>query len=132
MTAIAPPAGKTPAKRGPSNKPFMGEAAKARLFLAVACFWPVFILALFAASAPQLQDARAHPSQLLDRNNELNKDVRFNLRKMLDRVDIMGYGPTHPRVAIVVVGDENQKILSTVESVFRYVLHFWHCFNCWF
>lgn len=120
MTVVTSAAGKS-GKRGGNNSPLMGEAAKARMFLAIACFWPIFILALFAASAPELKEAREHPSQLLDKNNEFNKDFRFNVRKMLDRVDVMGYGPTHPRVAVVVVGDENQKILSTVESVFRCV-----------
>lgn len=43
-----------------------------------------------------------------------------SIRNLLDRVDILGYGPTHPRVAVVVVGDDRSKILSSVESVFRY------------
>jgi hypothetical protein len=95
------------------------EASKARLFLALACFWPILVFALFAASAPQLKETRSHPSALLDKTNEINKDVRFNIRSVLDRVDIMGYGPTHPRVAVVIVGDDSTKILASVESLFR-------------
>jgi hypothetical protein len=45
----------------------------------------------------------------------------LSFRKYMDRVDVMGYGPTHPRVAVVVVGDDRAKILASVESVFRYV-----------
>lgn len=46
-----------------------------------------------------------------------------SIRNLLDRVDVLGYGPTHPRVAVVIVGDDRSKILSSVESVFRYVQH---------
>ena len=99
----------------------MSDASKARLFLAVACFWPIVVLALFAASAPQLADVRARPRELMDSSNEFNKDLRFNFRKIMDRVDVMGYGPTHPRIAVVVVGDDNQNILSSVSSLFSYV-----------
>lgn len=99
----------------------MSDASKARLFLAVACFWPIFVLALFAASAPQLEEVRMRPRELLDKKNEFNKDLRFNFRKILDRVDVMGYGPTHPRIAVVIVGDDNHQILSSVASLFSYV-----------
>lgn len=106
--------------RHPGPAP-MSDATKARLFLALACFWPIFILAMFAASAPQLKDVRMRPRELLDKKNEINKDVRFNFRKILDRVDVMGYGPTHPRIAVVIVGDDNHEILSSVGSLFSYV-----------
>ena len=104
----------------------MSDAVKARVFLAVACFWPIFILALFAASAPQL---RANPGALIDKKSKINQDLRFTFRKALDRVDIMGYGPTHPRVAVVIVGDDNTKIISSVESLFRYVGSMFHRYN---
>ena len=106
--------------RHPGPAP-MSDATKARLFLAMACFWPIFVLAMFAASAPQLQDVRMRPRELLDIKNEINKDVRFNFRKIMDRVDVMGYGPTHPRIAVVIVGDDNHEILSSVGSLFSYV-----------
>lgn len=194
MTAIAPPPGNRKA-----TPAMQSDAGKARLFLAVACIWPLFVLALYASSAPQLKETRAHPRELLDKSNTLNKDIRFQFRKILDRVDVMvsnkiilygvqkwmmmmmhvyafvlkiviwvsawwgfdfsiqtkkepktylrftrnqysyvsnipsfvflenhnewqGYGPTHPRLAVVVVGDDNQKIISSVESLFRYVI----------
>jgi hypothetical protein len=104
-------------KPKPGQAP-MNDAAKARIFLAVACFWPIFVLTLFAASAPQL---RANPRALIDKNSKINQELRFEFRKALDRVDVMGYGPTHPRVAVVIVGDESKKIISSVESLFRYV-----------
>ena len=110
--------------------PFMSsDAFKARLFLAVACFWPIIVLAMYAASAPQIvkDDIRLKIQQnsprelLLDKKNEFNKDLRFNFRNILDRVDVMGYGPTHPRLAVVIVGDDNHDILSSVKSLFSYV-----------
>ena len=112
---------------GGAATPIMSsDAFKARLFLAVACFWPIIVLAMYAASAPQLvkDDIRMkmqHSRELLDKKNEFNKDLRFNFRKILDRVDVMGYGPTHPRLAVVVVGDDNHDILSSVKSLFSYV-----------
>ena len=112
---------------GGAAAPMMSsDAFKARLFLAVACFWPIIVLAMYAASAPQLvkDDIRMkmqHSRELLDKKNEFNKDLRFNFRKILDRVDVMGYGPTHPRLAVVIVGDDNHDILSSVKSLFSYV-----------
>jgi hypothetical protein len=117
MTVVATPA----ANRGKTRQQPMGmsDASKARMFLALACIWPIFVLALYASSAPQIQEAKQNPRALLDKNNEINKDVRFNFRKVLDRVDVMGYGPTHPRVAVTIVGDDSQKILASVESLYR-------------
>lgn len=96
------------------------SAFRARLFLAVACLWPLFILALFAASAPRIdmqpqQQQSSSSSSLLaaDANSLQNKFLN-----VLDRVDILGYGPTHPRVAVIVVGDHPQHLLKTVENVF--------------
>jgi hypothetical protein len=89
---------------------------KARLFLFLACLWPLWVLALFGASSnPNIDDntgAVVGPSKTVVHRT-------MNLRSALDRVDIMGYGPTHPRIAFVVVGDEAEPIKSTVESVFR-------------
>jgi len=36
----------------------------------------------------------------------------------LDRVDVMGYGPTHPRVAFVVVGETKEQLIKSVKSIF--------------
>jgi hypothetical protein len=105
-------------KPKPGQQALMNDSAKARMFLAMACFWPIFVLALFAASAPQL---RANPRALIDKNSKINQELRLQFRTALDRVDIMGYGPTHPRMAVVIVGDESDKIISSVESLFRYV-----------
>ena len=108
----------TPRRPGSPSSGETNDGSMARIFLAVACLWPLFVLALYASSAPQLKEAREHPRELLDKNNKINQDVRFNFRKVLDRVDVMGYGPTHPRVAVVIVGDNNHKIISSVESLF--------------
>ena len=51
-------------------------------------------------------------------------NLRLSLRNALDRVDIMGYGPTHPRVAVVIVADSSSgndlyraSVLTSVKSV---------------
>ena len=84
------------------------DGTKARLFLALACLWPLFSMMMFFAGEPSNDEG---PQKVV------NPGLSF--RKYLDRVDVMGYGPTHPRVAIVVVGDDRAKIVSSVESVFR-------------
>jgi len=74
----------------------------------------------------------SNSSSFLSSNNSNNtnalrpslllKHPGLQFRKYLDRVDILGYGPTHPRVAVVVVGEDRDDILASIESVFRYVL----------
>jgi hypothetical protein len=87
------------------------DGAKARLFLALACLWPLLFVVMSLGS---------------ESNNDATGPVipkvvnpGLSVRKYLDRVDVMGYGPTHPRVAVVVVGDDRAKIVSSIESVFR-------------
>mmetsp|Transcript_3485 Transcript_3485/g.7914 ORF Transcript_3485/g.7914 Transcript_3485/m.7914 type:complete len:884 (-) Transcript_3485:35-2686(-) len=97
--------------RGGMDLQGMGPEVKARLFLFVACLWPLWVMALYGASAPAVDV------------DSLNADVQttrmMKLRNVLDRVDIMGYGPTHPRVAVVIVGDTRESLLQSVESVYR-------------
>ena len=92
------------------------DSTKARLSLALACLWPLVIF-FFASSSSHSSNPSdhedVHPPQAPAAGLE-------SIRNLLDRVDILGYGPTHPRVAVVVVGDDRSKILSSVESVFRY------------
>jgi hypothetical protein len=105
-------------KRG-SVKGFKSDAVTARMFLILACFWPLVIMALFAASSPNQElnnngvgvDVNSAAAAVVSNKN-------FKLRNMLDRVDIMGYGPTHPRVAVAIYGEEKTSLVSTVESVF--------------
>jgi hypothetical protein len=105
----------------------MGPEVKARIFLFVACLWPLWILALFGASSAgrlQQQVTGSSSSQVVGPNSLMSGFLgsagggRLNLRTVLDRVDVMGYGPTHPRVAVVVVGDDSNQIQSTVESLY--------------
>jgi hypothetical protein len=86
------------------------DASKARLFLFIACFWPLWILALFASSSAN-QDLDVHPDHKL-------RSASLHMRNVLDRVDIMGYGATHPRVAVVVTGEDKANIQSSVESIY--------------
>lgn len=88
------------------------DSTKARLLLALACLWPLvvfFFVSSNSSNQSKDQQVAAPRPPGLD-----------SIRNLLDRVDILGYGPTHPRVAVVVVGDDRSKILSSVESVFRY------------
>ena len=98
-----------------------GSNVRPVVILALFCLWPlVFIVFtfIFADTAPTTNNNSAAASA---DQQVLNPGLSF--RKYLDRVDIMGYGPTHPRVSVVVVGNEHEtsNLISTVESVFRYV-----------
>jgi hypothetical protein len=96
---------------------------KIRLFLFVACLWPFWVLALFGASAPG-QNQVSPTSNMAAMKNDMSSPAaamfnsRLNLRSVLDRVDVMGYGPTHPRVAVVIVGEDKDDLVTTVKSVF--------------
>ena len=100
------------------------DSAKARLFLAIACFWPLVLWALFASSAPHVSSSSSSmtingtTSSLLSSSSITTSS---SLRNLLDRVDILGYGPMHPRIAAVIVGDANaDNLVSSVESIFSY------------
>mmetsp|Transcript_19576 Transcript_19576/g.30163 ORF Transcript_19576/g.30163 Transcript_19576/m.30163 type:complete len:932 (+) Transcript_19576:234-3029(+) len=95
------------------------QETKARLFLLIACIWPLWVLALFGASSPGQATTPSLTTAAGLVHSPAAISNRLNLRHILDRVDIMGYGPTHPRVAVVVIGDEKDYVVSSVESVFR-------------
>ncbi len=104
-----------PRNKGPA-KPILNP----RIFLLVACLWPLAILALFASSAPGA-DRQSPPgvsSEVEAAADKKNHFDRFEMRKLLDRVDVMGYGPTHPRVAFVVVGETQEQLTKSVKSIF--------------
>jgi hypothetical protein len=87
------------------------DSFKAQVFLGVACLWPIlFVLFLSGGQGPS-QESLRHGLKLTEQS----------VRNALDRVDIMGYGPTHPRVAVVIVGENKNLIQQSVKSVFRYV-----------
>lgn len=104
-----------------------GDGSKARLFLALACFWPLLLMVLFIGNEPTATESNDGSSPSAAIRKVINPGLSF--RKYMDRVDVMGYGPTHPRVAVVIVGDDRAKILSSVESVFRYVLFSYSLLN---
>lgn len=57
----------------------------------------------------------------MDQNSPPNSVSNvLNIKNVLDRVDIMGYGPTHPRVGVVIVGNENENLVRTLDCVFQY------------
>ena len=83
------------------------DPSKEYLIWGVACLWPLVLLAMYGASAPRV----GQPEQ--------PGHMRFKMRELLDRVDVLGYGPTHPRVAVVISGDNKEDLVSSLESVFR-------------
>ena len=107
------------------------ERNKPRIFLAIACFWPFVLLALFASSAPRVPavvDESPAERLALQSSEDLEisegSGLRLKLRNVLDRVDIMGYGPTHPRIGVVVTGSANAQdkkpFVDTVDSIFSH------------
>ena len=94
------------------------------LMLMFACFWPLAILALFASSSTGVGSSLegggggAEVSPLVAVTDNLEKLDKFEIRKVLDRVDVMGYGPTHPRVAFVVVSETKEALVESVKSIF--------------
>jgi hypothetical protein len=115
-----------------------GNVVVSRILLLLACIWPLFVLGWFSSSGTstlptpnsvltstkqQLQHLKEHhfPELPIDWKNP-----GLSFRKYLDRVDIMGYGPTHPRVAVVLVADGNKSnnyrsdILHSIESVLKF------------
>lgn len=91
-------------------------ASTALLFLGIACFWPFFFMLLFSLSKTTTRDLNsevASPASLL----------RNEVRNVLDRVDVLGYGPTHPRVCAVITGDHATSevdFAQSIESIFEY------------
>lgn len=108
----------------------LGPEVKARIFLFIACLWPLWVLALFGASSAGQQPindaaaaaggAQVSPAAVVagGGGGANTNNGRFNLRSVLDRVDVVGYGPTHPRIAVVVVGEDADLIQATVESLY--------------
>lgn len=90
------------------------DPTTARLFLAAAVLWPLCLWALFTASAPTPVDRR------LSTNTTAAASLQLSFRSVLDRVDVVGYGPTHPRVAAVVVGDDITSVQRSVDSVLQH------------
>lgn len=121
MTAISR---KTVAGRS-SNGPNTADSTKARLFLAVACLWPLCLLALFAASAPHVRYNNADPAGGGSAvgpggRSSSRRQLGLQFRNILDRVDVMGYGPTHPRVAFALVGTDLADLETSVDSIFAH------------
>jgi hypothetical protein len=93
------------------------ESTKARLFLALACLWPLLFF-FFSSTVPSHDDesnVASSPHKALSSSTE---SIGLKFRHVLDRVDIIGYGPTHPRLAVVIVGDTPDHLILTLESVF--------------
>lgn len=110
------------ARRSTSNEFGLpsSDSSKARLFLLVACIWPLLVFALFASSSPAAiaPESTARGDGTSVTATVQHNSLRSTFANALDRVDIMGYGPTHPRVAVVIVGNNKDHLVQTLESVF--------------
>jgi hypothetical protein len=98
------------------------ESTKARLFLALACLWPLGFMVLWALSSGS-SDGDANASSVSSPQRAMAVStaaaaMSLKFRHVLDRVDLLGYGPTHPRVAVVIVGETADHLVLTLESVF--------------
>jgi hypothetical protein len=95
----------------------------ARLLLIVACIWPILLFLFFGTTTTtdHLRNSTAgyYESDTVT-SPRISTNIALKFRDVLDRVDIMGYGPTHPRVAVVIVGDNKDNLVLTLESVFAY------------
>jgi hypothetical protein len=100
------------------------DSTKARLFLAVACLWPLCLLALFAASAPHVRSGDGSVGggggAAVGPGSSSRRQLGLQFRNILDRVDVMGYGPTHPRVAFALVGTDLADLETSVDSIFAH------------
>jgi len=99
-----------------------------RVLLLAACLWPFALMALMACSSPRQQQQSLSSRAIvapemagagaMDADADAGGKKEFHWRSVLDRVDVMGYGPTHPRVAFVVVGETTEELIESVKSVF--------------
>lgn len=97
--------------------PHHRDPTTARLFLAAAILWPLCLWALFNASAPTPDPQHLLLLERNTKNNNTAASLRLSFRNVLDRVDVVGYGPTHPRIAAVVTGTDAKLVQRTVDSV---------------
>jgi hypothetical protein len=107
-----------------------GNVVISRILLMLACVWPLLVMGWLGTSSSSSGTITTSPIQPPNQHHfpEVTTDWKnpgLSFRKYLDRVDIMGYGPTHPRVAVVLVGDDDNKnnhsdILRSIESVLKY------------
>jgi len=89
---------------------------QARLLLFLACVWPLFVMTFIGSSSIDPNSSTGGGND----PNALVRNQRLSLRTLMDRVDIMGYGPTHPRVAFIVMGEETEGMKDTVKSIFQF------------
>ena len=97
----------------------------ARLLFGLACLWPLLLLSRSPGSDSAIDGLRSGSVR------NLRDNLRDEMKSLLKRTDIVGYGSTKPRVAVVVVVPppqtesslEEQTILNgaleSVESIFR-------------
>jgi hypothetical protein len=90
----------------------------ARLCLIVACIWPLFVILFSETTTTTITDTANTNESTVSHRAATTAALKF--RDILDRVDIVGYGPTHPRVAVVIVGNNKDNIRLSVESVFTH------------
>jgi len=94
----------------------------AKWCFALVCLWPLVVLLRWGGKSTPTNNNNLDGAQQNNHHHSVggvHHNNIFQIRKYLDRVDVMGYGPTHPRVAVVIVGTNRDEVLASVESVFR-------------
>eukprot|EP00978_Attheya_sp_CCMP212_P039939 scaffold212741_cov48-Attheya_sp.AAC.2 len=96
------------------------SSSMVRFLLLVACLWPVVVY-LWLSSASSVSVSSSGEGSSPHHVALPGAALRKQMTAVLRRVDIFGYGPSHPRVAVVIVGspESTNHILSAVDSVFR-------------
>jgi hypothetical protein len=91
-----------------------------KFLLLLACIWPILLLLFYYTTSTGPSNNNNDTSDLSPTKSRrvATTDIAWKFRDILDRVDILGYGPTHPRVAVVIVGDNKDNLKLSVESVF--------------
>ena len=85
---------------------------KAKLWLLIALLWPVILYAGLRASGKKVGKPKL--------TTKIGSKLRGQVKSLIQRWESTGYGPSKPRVAIVIVGNVADHVVQSVESVYKH------------
>jgi len=85
---------------------------KAKLWLLIALLWPVILYACLRASGKKVGKPKL--------TTKIGSKLRGQVKSLIQRWESTGYGPSKPRVAIVIVGNVADHVVQSVESVYKH------------
>jgi len=105
-----------------SRDPNKRDKWLSKFVFVLALLWPLIPLFLTSSSSSSKNESRKQ--RLL----QVTTQIRTRLQELLDRYDILGYGPTHPRFAFLLVAPSSKDFHIPVEdmmtqsilSIFKY------------